>query len=344
MQDIQIGSVTIGEGKPVVTIAEVACQHGGAMANAKRLIDAAKESGADIVKFQLHVPEAEMVAGTIKFWGGTMDDVLKKAQFGTYEEHKGLKEYCAKVGIQYLCTPFSIAAADILEKVGVDGYKTGSGELTNLPMMRHLAKKGKPMIVSTGMCTMDEIADTVKVLEQEGANFALTHCLSEYPPVYEDMHLGVIQKLKEKFGILVGSSDHSPEIYSAIVAVALGATIIEKHFTLPDLNGPDDVVSLSPAQFKEMVRVIRGIEQATDSEKKLSEKELVTRAWAHHSVIAARDIKQGEILNSQNLVVKRPGTGIPSKYLDMLYSEKLIGKKAAKDLAFNTILQWVDVE
>jgi len=343
MKDIKFGSITIGENRPAVVIAEIAVQHEGKMANAKRLIDAAKESGADIAKFQLHVPEAEMVPGSIKFWGGSMDEILRVANFGTYEEHKEAQDYCKQVGIQYLCTPFSMAAVDILEKVGVDAYKTGSGELTNLPMMRHLAKTGKPIIVSTGMSTMEEITDTVTVLKAEGADFMLTHCLSEYPPQYEHMNLGLIREYKGKFGVLIGSSDHSTEIYSALAAVVLGAKVIEKHFTLRDLHGPDDTVSLDPAELKEMVAAIRKIEKSLGSTKTISEQEQVVRDWAHHSVVAVHDIKAGGSFSLENLAPKRPGTGIPARYLDPLYAEKLLGEKAAKDLPKNTILQWEDV-
>lgn len=344
MKDIKIGSITIGENKPVAIIAEIACQHEGNMAKAKRLIDAAKAVGADIAKFQLHVAEAEMIPGSIKFWGGSMDEILQNANFGTYEQHKELKDYCKKVGIQYLCTPFCIAAVDILKRVGVDAYKTGSGELTNLPMMRHIAKTGKPMIVSTGMCKMEEIADTVKVLKAKKVNFVLTHCLSEYPPQYEHMNLGLMKELKEKFGVMVGSSDHSTEIFSALAAVALGARVVEKHFTLPDVHGPDDSVSLKPDEFKNMVDAIRKIERALGSKKNISKEEQVVRNWAHHSVVTARDIKRGETLTLQNLVAKRPGHGIPASYLDPSYSKKLLKKKAVRNLTKNAILQWKDIK
>ena len=287
MKDIKFGSIIIGENKPAVIIAEIACQHNGSMRSAKRLVDAAKKAGADITKFQLHIAEAEMVPGTIKFWGGSMDKILKRTRFRTSKEHKEIKNYCKKVGIQYLCTPFCSEAADVLETVGVDAYKTGSGELTNLPMMRHIARKGKPMIVSTGMCKMEEIADTVRVLKSEKVPFILMHCLSEYPPKYEHMNLGLIKELKERFGIIVGSSDHSTEIYFAIAAVALGAKVIEKHFTLPGLHGPDDTVSLKPVEFKEMVSAIRKIELALGSKKIISKKKENRRNCAGGGVCSA---------------------------------------------------------
>jgi len=344
MKPIKFGKITISDNKPVVIIAEVACEHKGDMRSAKRLIRATKKSGADIVKFQLHVPEAEMVPNSIKFWAGPMDDVLKKVNFGKLEQHKELKQYCKELDIQYLCTPFCMEASDILEQAGVDAYKIGSGELTNLPMLRHIARKKKPMIVSTGMSTMNEIRDAVTVLKNERANFMLTHCLSEYPADYENMNLGLIPELRKKFGLMIGLSDHSREIYSALAAVALGANLIEKHFTIRDLHGPDDIVSLDPEEFKNMVSAIRKIEMALGTKKQISKRERVVRDWAHHSVVAAREIKSGEKLSLKNLAPKRPGRGIEAKYLDALYSKKLLGRKAKHSLIQNTILQWHDIE
>ncbi|MBU3925647.1 N-acetylneuraminate synthase family protein [Patescibacteria group bacterium] len=343
MKEIKIGKISISENGPTVIIAEAACEHRGNMDSAKRLIRSAKDSGADIVKFQLHLPEFEMVPGAVKFWAGSMDDVLREVNFEKYEQHKELKEYCEKIGIQYLCTPFCSKAADVLEKVGVDGFKIGSGELTNLSMMRHLARKKRPIIISTGMSTIEEIAETVKVLKEEKAEFAILHCVSEYPAKYEHLNLGMIRILKEKFGVITGFSDHTNEIYSAISAVALGAKIIEKHFTIRDFHGPDDLVSLAPEQFKQMVDGIRKIEVSLGTERKVSKEEQVVRDWAFHSVVAFCDIKQGEEFTLENLIPKRPGSGIEAKYLDQIYSAKLLGRKAKRDLAKDTILQWEDV-
>jgi len=343
MNNIQLGKFIIGQGQPVLIIAEIACEHGGNLESAKRLILAAKEAGADIAKFQLHVPSAEMVAGKIKFWAGSMDDILREVNFAKLEDHQILKNFCEEVGIQYLCTPFCIEASDILEKLNVDGYKIGSGELTNLPMLRHVAQKKKPMIVSTGMSTWEEITDAVNVLKEENVPYVLLHCLSEYPPNYNNFNLKLIPELEKKFGIPVGFSDHSTSIYPAVMAVALGAKIIEKHFTIRELHGPDDLVSLDPEQFKTLVSAIRDTEKSLGSEKKVSVDEQVVRDWAHHSVVASREIKVGEIFSLDNLAPKRPGSGIPAKFLDPLYADKLIGKKATRDLPANTILTWEDV-
>lgn len=340
MKEIKIGKITIGEKRPAVIIAEVACEHRGNMDSAKRLIKATKDAGADIVKFQLHVPEEEMVSGSIKFWAGSMDDVLKEVNFEKPEQHKELKDYCEKIGIQYLCTPFCKGAVDILEKIGIDAYKIGSGELTNFSMIKHVASKRKPIIISTGMSTLEEISDTVKILEENEADFILMHCLSEYPAKYEHLNLGMVPILKKKFNVLTGYSDHTNDIYAAIAAVALGAKVIEKHFTIRDLHGPDDLVSLDQSQFREMVNAIKKIESALGSSKQIYDNEKKVRNWAHHSIVSKIDIPAGTKFTKEILSVKRPGTGIESKYL---YSDMLIGKKAKRDLAKDTILQWEDV-
>ena len=345
-EPIFIGSVTIAIDAPAVIIAELACEHRGDMNAAKRLIRAAKEAGADIAKFQIHVPEEEMIGKheLMKFWAGSMDEILKEVNFGTREQHAELNAYCDEIGIQYLCTPFCIGASDILEEVAVDAYKTGSGELTNLPMLRHMAKKGKPIIVSTGMSTIEEIDDAVAVLKEEKVPFMLAHCLSEYPASYANMNLGLINKYTERYGCMVGWSDHATDWNGVIAAVALGARIIEKHFTIRELHGPDDIVSLDPTQFKKMVADVRNIESALDDERSVSEKEVVVRSWAHHSAVTARNIQKCEVFSSDNLVPKRPGSGIPASYLDARYAGKLLGKRAVRDLPKDTILTWDDVE
>lgn len=342
MQPIKLGSVTIGEGK-VVIIAELACEYRGKMESAKRLIEAAKASGADIAKFQLHVPAAEMIPDSIKFWAGSMDEILKEVNFETVAQHRELKAHCEKVGIQYLCTPFCIEAADILDEVGVAAFKIGSGELTNLPMMRHIAKKGKPMIVSTGMSTLEEIAETVNVLREEQVPFALMNTTSEYPTRYDHAHLGLIPYLKERFGVIVGQSDHTSEIYTAIAAVALGAKIIEKHFTIRDLHGPDDLVSLDPIEFRRMVEAIRKIEQGLDTTKVVTPEELPVRQWAQHSVVSKVALRKGDNLTLQNVAPMRPGGGIPAKFLDIKYSRSLLGRRVRRDIAPYTLLQWEDL-
>ncbi len=350
MKELKFGKLTIG-GQRVVVIAEIADSHNGSLVQAKALVDAAKEAGADVAKFQIHLPDVEMVKGKVQMWDGDLYEILNRNLF-TVEMHKEIKKYCEEVGIEYLCTPFCPAAVDVLnDEVGVVAFKTGSGEVTNLPHHRKLAKisakTGKPVIVSTGMCLMEEIAETVKVYEEEGAkeNLILTNCTSEYPPNnYSHANLGLIKKLQDWFGVIVGQSDHTMDNYTAYASVALGAKVIEKHFTLSrKQRGPDHFIALEPHMLKELVDGIRKIEVALGTEKTISKEEQVVRDWAFHSVVTATDVKAGESLTLQNTIPKRPGSGIPAKYLDPMFSARLLGKKAKKDMPTNTIVTWDDL-
>ena len=331
-------------------IAEIADSHNGSIETAKKLVDAVRVVGADVAKFQLHLPDIEMVPGSIEMWDGSLYDILKRNLFSP-DMHAEIKKYCEGIGIEYLCTPFCPVAVDILEKLGARAYKTGSGELTSLPMQRKLAQiskmTGKPIIVSTGMSHWGEIAETVKIYEEEGAkeNLVLMNCTSEYPPNdYSHANLGLIRKLRDEFGVIVGQSDHTTDNYTAYAAVALGAKVVEKHLTLSrNQRGPDHKISLEPEMFKELVDGIRKVEISLGTERIISKEEQVVRDWAFHSVVATQDIKAGEVLTLKNLTPKRPGSGIEAKYLDKNYSEKLLGKKAKRDLSKNTILTWDDV-
>ena len=337
-EEISIGTVVIGGTRPTVIIAEAACEHLGSLEVAQRMVDAAKEAGADIIKFQLHLPE-EMLPGSIQFWGGSMDEVVAKYDLDI-EAQVELMDYCQRVGIQYLCTPFSMKAVDLLDEGGAPAFKTGSGEMTNIPMLRHIARKGKPMIVSTGMATVEEIEDTVSALKEEEASFVLMNCTSAYPPRYDDINLGFIPRMREMFGVMVGHSDHTPEMWTALGAVALGANVVEKHFTLDrGLKGPDYHVSLEPPDFRTMVEAIRKLEAALGSEKKVHPDEVPVREWAHHSVVSLCDIARGSTISRQMLGIKRPGRGIPAKQLDQLY-----GCVAKRDIPANSLLQWEDLE
>jgi len=350
MKKVQFGKLKISENSRTIIIAELADSHNGSLVTAKKMVDEIKKAGAQVAKFQLHLPDIEMVPGSIQMWDGPLYDILKRNLF-TPEMHREMMDYCDKVGIEYLCTPFCPASVDVLEELGVKAYKTGSGELANLPMHRKLAKisaqSGKPIIVSTGMSTWEEIADTVSVYEEEGAkeNLILMNCTSGYPPEYTSLHLHTIEKLKNDFGVLVGHSDHSMDNYSSFAAVALGAKIVEKHFTLSrNQDGPDHKISLEPKMLQDLVEGIKKIEMAISQPQGIFAEEKPVRDWAFHSVVASRDIKAGEELNLKNLMPKRPGFGIPAKYLDKKYSAKLLGKKVNKDLSKNTILQWDNVE
>ena len=351
MQELNFGKLKIGDDNPAVIIAEIADSHNGSIDTAKKLVEEAKRAGADVAKFQLHLPDIEMVPGSIQMWHGPLYDILKRNLF-TPEMHKEIMKYCEQIGIEYLCTPFCPASVDVLNELGVKAFKTGSGELANLPMHRKIAKisaqTGKPAIVSVGMSKWEEIADTVKVYEEERAkdNLILTNCTSEYPPKdYSHINLRLIKKLKDEFNIIVGQSDHTMDNYTVYAAIALGAKVIEKHFTLSrNQEGPDHFIALEPQMLKDLVDGIRKIEVALGECKIVSNEEQTVRDWAFHSVVASCDIKAGEELTLENLMPKRPGSGIEAKYLDPMYAEKLINKKAVKDLPKNTILQWKDIK
>ncbi|OGW74324.1 MAG: hypothetical protein A3J72_07160 [Nitrospirae bacterium RIFCSPHIGHO2_02_FULL_40_19] len=351
MEEITFGKLKISKDSLTLLIAEIADSHNGKVETAKKMIKEIKQAGANVAKFQLHLPDVEMVPGSIQMWDGPLYDILKKNLF-TPEMHREIMAYCEEIGLEYLCTPFCPAAVDILDEMGVKAFKTGSGELTNLPLQRKIAKisakTGKPAIVSTGMSKWEEIAETVKVYEEEGAksNLILMNCTSEYPPNdYSHANLGLIPRFREEFGVWVGQSDHTVDNYTAYAAVALGAKVIEKHFTLDrNQKGPDHAISLEPAMLKELVEGIRKIEVGSGAERRVSKEEQVVRDWAYHSVVAAKNIKAGEILSLDNLMPKRPGSGIEAKYLDPLYSDKLLGKRAKNDLPKDTILKWEDVE
>ncbi len=339
LSKIQFGHIVISEASPVVIIAEVACEHQGDLDVAKRLVRLAKEAGADIVKFQLHLPDEEMLPGSIHFWAGSMDEILARVNL-PLESHQELFEYSRSVGIQYLCTPFCAKAADMLDELGVEAFKTGSGEMTNIPMLRHIARKGKPMIVSTGMSTLQEIEDTVSVLKYEGTQYMLMHCVSAYPPRYDQVNLGVIPCLMEKFGCMVGYSDHTQDIWTVLGAVSLGAKVIEKHFTEDRLlKGPDHHVSLEPNEFRIMVEAVRKLESALGAEKVIGEEEAVVREWAHHSVVSLRDIPRGTLITPEMVGVKRPGSGVPAKFLG-----EFIGRIAKENISANSLLCWDVVE
>ncbi|MBI2846550.1 MAG: N-acetylneuraminate synthase family protein, partial [Chloroflexi bacterium] len=273
--EIKIGSSAIGDGHPCFIVAEAGINHNGEFEKAKMLVDAAAEGGADAIKFQTHLTEKEMLpdAPTAGYVGESLFTLLKRLELSR-EEHVELKKYAEKKGLIFLSTPFSKEAADLLEELEVEAYKTGSGELTNLPLLEHIARKRKPMLVSTGMSTLEEIGESVDLLKKLKTRFVLMHCTSSYPTKYEDLNLRVINKLREKFGVPIGISDHSVGIYTVLAAVVLGACVIEKHFTI-DRNwpGPDQKASINPQELGELVRGTRAIEKALGDVKRVTSEE-----------------------------------------------------------------------
>ena len=319
----------------VYIIAEAGVNHNGSFALACKLVDAAKEAGADCIKFQTFKSE-NLVSRSAKkaeyqkmtTGDSSQQDMLKKLEL-SFDEFIQLKNYCEKVGICFLSTPFDFDSIDFLNSIDMPFWKIPSGEVTNLPYLLALAKTGKPVVMSTGMCTLQEIRAAIDVLKANGTTeIKLLHCNTEYPTPFEDVNLKAMQTMRDEFQMEVGYSDHTKGIEVPIAAVALGATIIEKHFTLDrNMEGPDHKASLEPQELAEMVCSIRNIEKALGSgDKTPSPSEKKNISVARKSIVAKTKIKAGEILTEDNITVKRPGTGIsPMKWFGVL------GTKAVKD-------------
>lgn len=332
---------SIGQGSPAYVIAEACDNHMGSLETAKEMCRQAKLAGCDCIKFQHHLPDEEMlpdVPMTSNF-DIPLYEFLKRYAL-TLDQHKELMDYCKEIGIQYLCTPFSLKAAQELNELGVDAFKIGSGEMDDIPTLKAIAKLGKPMIISTGMATLEEVQRTYDALKDEGIEIAFMNCLSEYPPRYEDVNLGVIDKMQAAFpDVVIGHSDHTPDLYTSFAAVAKGAHIIEKHVILDKRTpGPDQSVSVDFFELRQLVDGIRKVEAALGNEKKVHESEKGIREWAHRSVVSLTDIPKGTIITQEMIWSKRPGTGIPSYRMD-----EVIGKTTLSDIKANTLLAWEDL-
>jgi len=340
MTHISIGSRKIGPGEPCFVIAEAGINHNGDPTLAAELLDAAAAAGADAFKIQTHVPEHEMLRGgaTAAYVGESLFDLLTRTALSR-EAHVELRDRAAKRGIVFLSTPFSREAADFLESIGVPAFKTGSGELTNIPLQQHIARKHRPMIISTGMSTPEEIDRTVQSVRAERTPFALMHCTSTYPTPYEHVQLGCINWLQELYGVPVGFSDHTLGGYMALAAVASGAALFEKHFTTSrSLPGPDQQGSMEPRELEDLVKGIRAIERARGSTKKIQPGEQDVRNMAHHSVVSIRDIAAGATIAAGDVWAKRPGTGIPARQLG-----EIVGRKAKRAIAKDRLISWDDL-
>lgn len=337
MKEIEIGNRIIGGNHPTFIIAEIAVNHLGNMDLAKAMIDSVKECGADAVKFQHYIIDDMMLKDVPKSdnFKESLYDIIKKMAL-TLDEQKEIVKYCDSKKILYLCTPFSLSAAKEINDL-VPVFKIGSGEFTDLPTLEVIARYHKPMILSTGMSTLDEIDMVYNYLKEINNKLIFLNCTSEYPPDYGDINLNFIEVLKDRYDVIVGHSDHTPDIYTSIAAVTLGAKVIEKHFILSkSLPGPDSMVSLNPEQFKSLVDGIRKVEKSLlKKEKIVYDKEIQIRNWARRSIVAIKDIKKGELLTYDNIWSKRPGTGIPSFRMDYF-----INKKAKKDIPKDTLLDW----
>jgi sialic acid synthase SpsE len=330
--------------KPYI-IAEACINHEGNVKIAKFMIDKAVSAGVSAVKFQFHILEDEMLRETPKSknFSESLYDTLKKTNL-SIKEHKYLKKYCEKKGVDYLCTPFSFKSADILyNEIKLKVFKIGSGELTNLPLQLHIAKKKLPTIISTGMSTLKEIEYTISKVKKINKNIAITQCTSSYPCNPKISNIGVIPKFIKKFKLITGLSDHTSDIYTSIGAVALGARIIEKHFTLnKKSNGPDHASSLEPNELKSLVKGCNEVFFARGDKKIIHNEEKEIISWARESVVTTKNIYKNEILNRNNISVKRPGPNkdeIPAKYFF-----NVINKKALVDIRLNKKIKWKEIK
>ncbi len=322
--------------KKVLIIAEAGVNHNGSLETAKKLVDAACESGADIVKFQTAklgslVTKYAPMAGYQKEnmrEDSSQAQMLKRLLL-PFDDFKELSQYCKMVGIQFLSTPFDLESIDFLKGIGADLWKIPSGEITNLPYLERVARTGEPIIMSTGMCVLQEVRDALDVLKRNHAGeITLLHCTTQYPTPYQEVNLKAMLTLRDTFGCQVGYSDHTLGIEIPVAAVAMGATVIEKHFTLDrGMEGPDHKASLMPGELKAMVSAIRNVELALgDGRKEPTGSELVNLAVARKSIVAACGIKKGEEFTTQNLTTKRPGDGIsPMEWY------RVLGKVAVRD-------------
>lgn len=332
--------------KKTIIIAEAGVNHNGNYEMALKMIDEAKAAGADYVKFQTAKPE--LVISTFapkaeyqKETTGNGESQLEmcKAIHLPLTDYKPLKEYCDKVGIGFMSTPFDLVSIDVLEPLDMDYYKIPSGEITNLPYLRAIAAKGRKVIISTGMSELPEIEEALQVLENGGlkrSDIIVLHCNTEYPTPMRDVNLRAMLDIRDRLGVAVGYSDHTNGIEVPIAAVALGAEVIEKHFTLDKtLPGPDHKASLEPQELKAMVDAIRNIESALgDGKKKVTDSERPNIIVARKSIVAARAIKAGEVYTEENVTVKRPGNGIsPMKWDDVL------GKAAPRDFEYDELIE-----
>ena len=327
-------------------IAEAGVNHNGSIELARQLIDVAADAGADLVKFQTFNANRLVTqkAKKAEYQSQTTDskesqyEMLRSLELSN-EMHRELVEHCKFRNISFFSTGFDIESTDLLLSLGLDTFKIPSGEITNLPYLRHIGQYAKSVIISTGMATMGEIEAAIDVIEQAGTprtRITVLHCTTEYPTPMMEVNLRAMQSIHKAFGVEIGYSDHTSGIEVAIAAVAMGASVIEKHFTLDrDLPGPDHKASLEPGELKSMVTAIRNIEIAMgDGIKRLTPSEVRNKPIIRKSLVACEMIKMGEVFSTQNITTKRPGTGISPMHL-----EDIIGRQAPRDFAIDELIE-----
>lgn len=359
--EMKIGNITLGDGHPCLVIPEAGDNHRGSLDRAKELALAAKEAGAKIIKFQLHLPDEEMDREGMK---KTSSEMFQKwgdlygfisTNLLSVENHAKLIEYCKEIDIQYFCTPFSSKAAQILTEIGgASAFKIGSGETEDLPMIEDVAAYGRPMIISTGMSSYEEIALTAETMKKTTTPFAFAHCISTYPPkAVADLHMGVIKSLREKHGVLTGFSDHTPpegitsesgeyisEAELMAMVLAQGGCFVEKHFTT-DRNAPDadSHFSHDKTTLSRLIKDIERLQPALDSKRDVFENEKGVWIWAKRSLFVKNTLEAGTVLTRDMICSKRPGIGIRSKDY-----KSVMGKKLKRTLAAGDMLALEDLE
>ena len=344
-KSIFIGGREVGEDHAPFVIPEIGINHEGSMEKARQMVDDAAKAGAECVKFQCHVLEDEMSPQAKNVIPGNADEsiwnIMERCTFDEAQV-RDIKAYAESLGLMYLSTPFSRAAADRLESLGVEAYKIGSGECNNYPLIDHIASFGKPIILSTGMNSMESVAKAVEVLERRGVPYALLHCTSMYPTPYDKVRLGGLDEMRAAFpNAVLGLSDHSLGPWTCFGAIPYGARILEKHFT-SDLNrpGPDVPISITPDQLRDLVIGSKAVFQALGGSKGVLAEEQPTIDFAYACVVTIRDVQAGEKFTKDNLWVKRPGTGeILAEHF-----EGLIGKVATESISADAQLRWEQVD
>jgi len=362
---IKIGDRFIGNGEPCFIIAEAGVNHNGNVELAKKLVEVARDAGADAVKFQTWITEEVLTKDVEKARyqkeltgnGESQFDMVKKLEL-SFDDYKGIAEFCKREGIIFLSTPNDKHSVDFLNKLGVPAFKIGSDDLTNIPFLQYVAKKGKPIIISTGMATLDEVREAYESIKNINEKIIFLHCTSNYPAVLETVNLRAIDTLRREFGTPVGYSDHTMGIDVPIVAVALGACIVEKHFTINrNLLGPDHKASIEPNELKEMVRAIKNTEKRLlegDSPKDIlskfkyvdvmlgtgikapadSEKDVIP--FVRKCLVAKANIRKGTVLTDNIIAIKRAGVG----GLEPKHLSKIIGKKTKMDINKDEMITW----
>lgn len=338
---IEIAGRKIGSSYKPLVIAEIGINHNGSLEEAKKMVDAAFDAGSEVVKHQTHIVSDEMSAAAKNIVPANSDisifDIMKGCSLSESDE-LALKNYVESKNMIFLSTPFSRAAADRLEKFGISAYKIGSGEMNNLPLIEHIAKFGKPMIVATGMNDIKAVRATVEVLDRHNVEYALLHTTNLYPTPFSLVRLGAMQELSRAFpDVVFGLSDHTVNNNACLAAMALGASIIERHFTdTKERIGPDIVCSMDKEELRQLVKASEEIFQMRGGEKKAAKEEQVTIDFAFATVVAIADIKKGDRLTKDNIWVKRPGTG---EILARDYG-RVLGAVALNDITADTHLKW----